>query len=991
LGILALVTSLLYAYAIGFLALGTFFAKIGLVIMIILLPGTLLMLAVPSASSSSGSGPKIGQKMLRMTAGFVLSHGMLSFVLGLLLSVMLVFEALVGGTGQGVGGGFVHGLIPIAALFVVRTVLKAAGLGDIASAQGALGMPLSAALRAGGRDMQALGMKSFGAAAGKAGLDRFDAAAKRVGKRAALAAPKFAGRKAAKWGKATGDRLGLPEAKRWLLGERDPDTGLMKTHGLASRVKTFAGLVGLANGLRKLDQKALRKLGVTPALGALGGRLAATPVGRRVAHAGSWAWGNGVDDKRLGARFNAFKNRPGLRKLVQADGTMRREARQSRIEWMQVVGRSKNNRAEKREEFEARKKEEISARDLADREPEGPDKGKIVRTSDGKAVYAFSAYRKVRDADGNVIKDDAGRDLFALEALDASGRPSRINASTLASRPGLTVQTDATGAEVKVGGESVYGYKLDDGVSVRVLSKGEYDEKVAAGLDPSRLTPVFAADKDKFKEGVRYVYDREEGKSVLRKVEVLAISDDAERTAALSSPITDFDEFREHFTEDEIWQGAEEFRESYGLRQGQFVVSAFCRPVLRPALEDANGRHRFVIGKRLEDSRELAAFERTQYLPNHQKMKLPGESDAMFALRLNMMEEYLGGFGPDGEKLDIVFERTGHKFDSPRGQHELQLALEGKECALTSWRPEIPPAVFQAMTMVASTRSSSASLDKETRDLYAEVARVRDEMMSEAHLTVVSADSAVTLKHSEFDEIGKQMLSLPSRMKPVKLDLASRGVAHQAIVDQIADVATELAAARAAADKERIKAAEDLEKELIVREAASRADLAEVQKALDGLTDELRSHAKRSKELAMEIVEQGKTAEAAGKTLQFGHLALKRDKGTADGSEIDAKIDDDIKEMMGRWAALDTQLSSHIKALTEGAEAGEGQRSKTAYDNLNKLIDRVSNAASAAATSGSGYHLKIVHDLALKEGDSRSTGSSSTPSVRAILSRTRRG
>jgi len=996
LGILALITSFLYAYAIGFLALGTFFAKIGLVIMIILLPGTLLMLAVPSArTAGDGGAQKMGQKMLRMTAGFVLSHGMLSFVLGLLLSVMLVFESVIGGTGQGVGGGFVHGLIPIAALFVVRTVLKAVGLGDIASAQGALGMPLSAALRAGGRDMQALGMRSFAAATNKAGLDRFDAAAKRVGKRAALAVPKFAGRTAAKWGKklgkAAGDRLGLPEAKRWLLGERDPVTGAMRSHGLASRVKTLAGLVGLANSARKLDQKALRKLGITPALAAVGGRLAATSGGRRIGRAGAWIWGNGVDDKRLGATFNAFKNRPGIRKLVQDDGTIRRETRRSRQDWLRVVGRSKNKRADLRKDFANHKKHEHFALDLADREPEGPDKGKIIRTADGKPVYAYKTYRKVVKADGTVITDDTGRDLFALEAIDAAGRPSRISLSVADARPGLTAQKDAAGVEVKVGGESVYGYRLDDGKSVRVLSQEEYDEKVAAGLDPSSLTPVFAADKDKYKEGVRYVYDREEGKSLLRKVDVLAISDDAVRAEALASPLTDPEEFRKFFTEDEIWPAAEEFREDYGLHPGQFLVSAYSRPVLRPALGDANGKHRFVITKNLQTTYELAAFERTQYLVNHQKARLPGETDAQQAIRLRLHEEWLGGFGPDGEKPDIVFERTGHKWDSPRGQHELQLALEGKECALTSWEAEIPPEVFQAQVMASKTIADEEVLGKATKDLYAEVARVRDEMMSEAHMTVVSADSAVTAKAAMFNEIGNLMASIPSKMKPLKLDLATRTSEQKAIRQGLVDVATELAAARAAADKARIKAAEDLERDLLIKDLATEDEIKKLNKVLDEFKAELLAHADRSKTLATEILEESKIAESAGKTLQYGHLALKRDKGTADGSEIDGKIDDDIKEMMGRWAALETQLSSHINAMIDGAEAREGQRTKTAYENLNKLVDRTAAAASAAATSGSGYHLKIVRDLAMMEGDSRSTDSSSTPSVRNLLSRTRRG
>jgi hypothetical protein len=1030
LSILALITSILYVYAIGFLALGTFFAKIGLVILIIMLPGTLLLLALPTAGDGHGSARAMGQKMLRMTFGFILSHGVLSLVLGMLLSVMLLLEALVGGTGQGVTGGFVHGLIPITALFVVRAVLKAVGLGDIASAQGALGMPLSAALRVAGKDMQMRGMDAFSSATSKAGLNKFDAAAKRVGRRAALAVPKATGRLAKYWGRRAGrkisDFVGLPEAKEALFGKRDPITGALTKHGLMHRFTTFTGLVGLASSARRLAPDALARIGTS------------TPAGRALHRLGSLGTEFSKRFPLPGKAWNAFLARPSVAKIVQGSARQKAEARQARKAWQAVAFKSKGKRlAALAAIYGEEQSNKVLERDLADRYAEGTvdaagnpvTPGTIIRTPDGKPVYAYKAAIKVRDASGRVLQlgdvsSDATdtRDLYALEAYDAAGQLVRIRAQDLSVYKDLSAQVDASGNPVlDAAGNPVYGYRYDDGKSVSVVSHAGY-LKLRAGDSHTPPVPESAfsklteteATKSSYKEGVRYVYDRNEGSSLLRHADVLKISDPAERAAAWTAPITEFDEFRQYFTEEEIWSSAEAFREQFGLRKGQFVVSPFGLPVLRPSLEKANGKGRFVIGKYLEETREMAARERTQYLPNHQKMILPGESLEGYSMRLKMMEDYLGGFDSNGDKVDIVYELTGHRSDSPRGQHELQLALDGKECVLNSWRPEIPPDVFNAMVMTASARSHRTE-DSEIKDAYSALAAERNQMMAEMKITVVKSDEALDSLLPELDmHLTKVLGEISDKLKNTRELLRPLEEKHRDILGQIAALQDRLVAFQAeyessphysAATKSWDTSSDPslvLEERKLLNEinkitsdlAADRSALASAAANLTKLKadeakiiDDLTQSTKRSRELMSEIRERSQAVESAGKGLYFGHRALLRDAGSVDWSAIDSEIHDFCEDFVSRWDTTSQNMESVCSAFEAAVLAGENTRASLAYKELDALLEETQKASKRAHQLGSDFHNRIVRETALREGDAHSYGvSSKASSIRSLLS-----
>jgi hypothetical protein len=143
-GLITLVTAIVFLYALGAISIGTVVAKIGFVVMLVLLPGTLFLLALPTGGR--GRHPA-GVKMLKMTGSYLAANFVLTGVLILLLAVINVLTTLVvssvplGGT-----SGLLTMVVPLASLFVLRKALKSVGMGDITSAKGALGLATSAGI-----------------------------------------------------------------------------------------------------------------------------------------------------------------------------------------------------------------------------------------------------------------------------------------------------------------------------------------------------------------------------------------------------------------------------------------------------------------------------------------------------------------------------------------------------------------------------------------------------------------------------------------------------------------------------------------------------------------------------------------------------------------------------------------------------------------------------------------------------------------------------
>lgn len=256
-GFISILVALVYAWVLGALGIGTIIAQLAMVLLLVLLPGTLTMMAMPTKDGSRGNGPS--RRMLRLTAATTFAKLLFTVILVLLMQTIALFESLLPQSLTLGGIGFA--LAPLAALVVLKKLLKEAGLGDISKLSGALGMASAGALGMGGN---AQGRGFFNkAASAKAALgadtagkklktDRADAAARKVlGKtaRAPLTPARFANTKY-----RLGERAALManDRKVSLFGAKDKDGNRIQ-YGMAQQLSTFAGALSLARGNRRLN------------------------------------------------------------------------------------------------------------------------------------------------------------------------------------------------------------------------------------------------------------------------------------------------------------------------------------------------------------------------------------------------------------------------------------------------------------------------------------------------------------------------------------------------------------------------------------------------------------------------------------------------------------------------------------------------------------------------------------------------------------------
>ena len=91
-GLIAVVTAGAYGWALLGLGLGAVIAQLGLIAMMVLLPGTLVMLALPRSASG---GRNLGSKLLRLTGGFFATRLVVMIVLTTLVYLTLVLTNLI--------------------------------------------------------------------------------------------------------------------------------------------------------------------------------------------------------------------------------------------------------------------------------------------------------------------------------------------------------------------------------------------------------------------------------------------------------------------------------------------------------------------------------------------------------------------------------------------------------------------------------------------------------------------------------------------------------------------------------------------------------------------------------------------------------------------------------------------------------------------------------------------------------------------------------
>ncbi len=167
-GFFSVFVALIYLWTFGAMALGSLAAQIGIIVMMLMLPLTLLLLALPqSAERSRRDGA--GMRMLRLTGSMFLAKLALSVALALTFVVTgLIQSVFITGLGTSTStGGFgtalplaftgqstIRSLLvaasPLIALFLIRKLFKTLGFNSITSISGALTFPLAAAAKAAG-------------------------------------------------------------------------------------------------------------------------------------------------------------------------------------------------------------------------------------------------------------------------------------------------------------------------------------------------------------------------------------------------------------------------------------------------------------------------------------------------------------------------------------------------------------------------------------------------------------------------------------------------------------------------------------------------------------------------------------------------------------------------------------------------------------------------------------------------------------------------
>lgn len=135
---IALLTSLLYAWGLGPLAVGGLLAQIGVLLLLMLLPVTLLLLAIPD---KQGNRNATAVRLAKLTAGFMASKVVIGFLVNILVITILATDGVM----RSWGGWFASLLAPAAAILLFRKLLQQANLGDLMKFSSALTMPAALA------------------------------------------------------------------------------------------------------------------------------------------------------------------------------------------------------------------------------------------------------------------------------------------------------------------------------------------------------------------------------------------------------------------------------------------------------------------------------------------------------------------------------------------------------------------------------------------------------------------------------------------------------------------------------------------------------------------------------------------------------------------------------------------------------------------------------------------------------------------------------
>lgn len=144
-GLVALITAVLYAWSFGPAALGLVIAGVGMIMLAVLTPLSLVMW---------GMGKEAGKRMLALTGGTAVATFLFVIVLSLLSAIVSVLTNFVLAMFPDAGASFFRQMmlaaLPVVALFLVRWGMKKLSLPDITSLAGSLGMVTGMAAKAAG-------------------------------------------------------------------------------------------------------------------------------------------------------------------------------------------------------------------------------------------------------------------------------------------------------------------------------------------------------------------------------------------------------------------------------------------------------------------------------------------------------------------------------------------------------------------------------------------------------------------------------------------------------------------------------------------------------------------------------------------------------------------------------------------------------------------------------------------------------------------------
>jgi hypothetical protein len=148
--LMALIAALMYTYVLGGMFAGLLVAKIGFVVLLAVLPGILLMLAIPNVNGRKNSR---AMKLLRTLIGWMVSSALISVIIMVFALFIMLIRQFLGSP----SGGMIYIISPALSLVLLHFMMKAAGLGSLLSPTGALGLATGAAAAASSGNMKDLG------------------------------------------------------------------------------------------------------------------------------------------------------------------------------------------------------------------------------------------------------------------------------------------------------------------------------------------------------------------------------------------------------------------------------------------------------------------------------------------------------------------------------------------------------------------------------------------------------------------------------------------------------------------------------------------------------------------------------------------------------------------------------------------------------------------------------------------------------------------